>query len=64
MCIQYKVLKLQYTVLEKSAPPDLGFVKASAAMSGNMDPTADPCQAFATYACGGWMKKHVIPDDM
>ncbi|KAL5264203.1 hypothetical protein ACHWQZ_G005326 [Mnemiopsis leidyi] len=45
-------------------PPEPGFVRASSAMSSNMDLSADPCEDFATYACGGWMKKHVIPDDM
>ena len=27
-----------------------------------MDLTADPCQDFFQYACGGWIKKHPIPD--
>ena len=26
-----------------------------------MDPTADPCQDFFQYACGGWMKNNPIP---
>jgi predicted metalloendopeptidase len=26
-----------------------------------MDPTADPCEDFFQYACGGWIKKNPIP---
>ncbi|XP_060778990.1 neprilysin-like isoform X1 [Neoarius graeffei] len=28
----------------------------------NMDPTVDPCQNFYQYACGGWLKKNIIPE--
>ncbi|MCI4378965.1 hypothetical protein PGIGA_G00222350 [Pangasianodon gigas] len=28
----------------------------------NMDPTADPCKNFYQYACGGWLKKNIIPE--
>jgi len=28
-----------------------------------MDPTADPCQDFFQFACGGWVKKNGIPDN-
>uniref|UniRef100_A0ACB8EDW5 Membrane metallo-endopeptidase-like 1 n=1 Tax=Sphaerodactylus townsendi TaxID=933632 RepID=A0ACB8EDW5_9SAUR len=27
-----------------------------------MDPTAEPCQNFYQYACGGWLNRHVIPE--
>ena len=27
-----------------------------------MDKTADPCQDFFQYACGGWIEKHPIPE--
>jgi hypothetical protein len=30
-------------------------------MMESMDETADPCQDFHKFACGGWMKKNVIP---
>ena len=26
-----------------------------------MDPTADPCEDFFQYACGGWIKENPIP---
>uniref|UniRef100_A0A7N8YEZ4 Neprilysin n=1 Tax=Mastacembelus armatus TaxID=205130 RepID=A0A7N8YEZ4_9TELE len=27
-----------------------------------MDATIDPCEDFFQFACGGWLKKHVIPE--
>lgn len=27
-----------------------------------MDPTAEPCADFFKYACGGWLKRNVIPE--
>ncbi|XP_072428191.1 neprilysin-like [Chiloscyllium punctatum] len=37
-------------------------VSAAARIVANMDQTADPCKNFYQYACGGWLKKHVIPE--
>jgi hypothetical protein len=37
------------------------LMKSAAALMESMDETADPCQDFHKFACGGWMKKNVIP---
>ncbi|NXL74762.1 NEP protein, partial [Leptocoma aspasia] len=37
-------------------------VRAAARILENMDPSARPCQDFYQYACGGWLKRNVIPE--
>lgn len=38
-------------------------VKTSASLLNAMDLAADPCEDFFQFACGTWVKKHVIPED-
>uniref|UniRef100_A0A663DN81 Neprilysin n=1 Tax=Aquila chrysaetos chrysaetos TaxID=223781 RepID=A0A663DN81_AQUCH len=35
---------------------------AAARILENMDTTAEPCNDFYQYACGGWLKRNVIPE--
>ncbi|XP_029471165.1 neprilysin isoform X2 [Rhinatrema bivittatum] len=37
-------------------------VKSASRILDNMDPSAEPCQDFYQYACGGWLKKNIIPE--
>ncbi|XP_030071979.1 neprilysin [Microcaecilia unicolor] len=37
-------------------------VKSASRILENMDMSTAPCKDFYQYACGGWMKKHIIPD--
>ncbi|XP_043348443.1 neprilysin isoform X1 [Dermochelys coriacea] len=37
-------------------------IKSAARIIENMDTTAEPCKDFYQYACGGWLKKNVIPE--
>ncbi|MBZ3872460.1 Neprilysin [Sciurus carolinensis] len=36
--------------------------KSAARLIQNMDATAEPCTDFFKYACGGWLKRNVIPE--
>ncbi|KFW04993.1 PREDICTED: neprilysin [Fulmarus glacialis] len=37
-------------------------IKSAARILENMDTTAEPCNDFYQYACGGWLKRNVIPE--
>ncbi|XP_070330267.1 membrane metallo-endopeptidase-like 1 isoform X3 [Odocoileus virginianus] len=39
-----------------------GCVMAAARILQNMDPSMEPCDDFYQYACGGWLRRHVIPE--
>ncbi|XP_049631263.1 membrane metallo-endopeptidase-like 1 isoform X1 [Suncus etruscus] len=39
-----------------------GCVLAAARILENMDQTQEPCDDFYQYACGGWLRRHVIPE--
>uniref|UniRef100_A0A6J0SRQ7 Neprilysin n=1 Tax=Pogona vitticeps TaxID=103695 RepID=A0A6J0SRQ7_9SAUR len=37
-------------------------ITSAARIIENMDTTAEPCTNFYQYACGGWLKKNIIPE--
>ncbi|NXG68032.1 NEP protein, partial [Baryphthengus martii] len=37
-------------------------IKSAARILENMDSSAEPCKDFYQYACGGWLKRNVIPE--
>ncbi|CAK7318865.1 Membrane metallo-endopeptidase-like 1 [Vulpes lagopus] len=39
-----------------------GCVIAASRILQNMDPSREPCDDFYQYACGGWLRRHVIPE--
>ncbi|XP_076138077.1 neprilysin-like isoform X1 [Alosa pseudoharengus] len=36
--------------------------QSAARLIENMDSKVDPCENFYEYACGGWLKKNIIPE--
>ncbi|XP_027398899.1 neprilysin isoform X1 [Bos indicus x Bos taurus] len=37
-------------------------IKSAARLIQNMDATVEPCTDFFKYACGGWLKRNIIPE--
>uniref|UniRef100_A0A8C0KDF9 Membrane metalloendopeptidase like 1 n=1 Tax=Canis lupus dingo TaxID=286419 RepID=A0A8C0KDF9_CANLU len=42
--------------------PSSGLELAASRILQNMDPSREPCEDFYQYACGGWLRRHVIPE--
>ncbi|XP_014207883.1 neprilysin-2 [Copidosoma floridanum] len=40
-----------------------GCVHTASSILENMDPTVEPCDDFYRFACGGFLKNTIIPDD-
>ena len=51
------LILLKYEILSKIVV----YILAGALLEA-MDTTADPCQDFFQFACGGWIKKNGIPN--
>ena len=41
----------------------LECIETAADLIDRMDPSEDPCDDFYQFACGGYVKKTVIPED-
>ncbi|XP_037684646.1 membrane metallo-endopeptidase-like 1 [Choloepus didactylus] len=60
--VKRKPRDLQETVKTMELCTSPGCVIAAARILQNMDPSQEPCDDFYQYACGGWLRHHVIPE--
>nr|XP_033813878.1 neprilysin [Geotrypetes seraphini] len=51
-----------YAIYDDGVCKSSDCVKSASRILENMDISTAPCKNFYQYACGGWMKKHKIPD--
>ncbi|XP_013375453.1 PREDICTED: endothelin-converting enzyme-like 1 isoform X1 [Chinchilla lanigera] len=47
----------------EGCPERKAFARAARFLSANLDSSIDPCRDFYSFACGGWLRRHAIPDD-
>uniref|UniRef100_A0A5F8G656 Endothelin converting enzyme like 1 n=1 Tax=Monodelphis domestica TaxID=13616 RepID=A0A5F8G656_MONDO len=47
----------------EGCPERKAFARAARFLAANLDVSIDPCHDFYSFACGGWLRRHGIPED-
>ena len=47
----------------RNSPPNSRWSADRASSSSSLDKTADPCNDFSQFTCGGWLASHPPPAD-
>ncbi|KAF0030258.1 hypothetical protein F2P81_016989 [Scophthalmus maximus] len=72
MCVILgSMLALKYISLDAQQDPlcrqdcqrKRSLLRTARFVQANIDPTIQPCEDFYSFACGGWLRRHGIPED-
>lgn len=60
--VRHELMRKEYILRALQISFNLFLGISASRLIENMDPTVDPCENFYQYACGGWLKKNIIPE--
>ncbi|XP_060756799.1 phosphate-regulating neutral endopeptidase PHEX isoform X1 [Neoarius graeffei] len=67
VCLCLALLIAVIAVSQKTAKEEFCLtpecIEAAGSILNKMDPSANPCDDFYQYACGGWLRENPIPED-
>lgn len=63
LALKFLSLEAQDSQCRQDCVKRRSLLRAARFVQGNIDPSVQPCHDFYSFACGGWLRRHGIPDD-
>ncbi|KAK7171328.1 hypothetical protein R3I93_003815 [Phoxinus phoxinus] len=63
LALKFLSLEAQDSQCRQDCVKRRSLIRAARFVQGNIDPSVQPCHDFYSFACGGWLRRHGIPDD-
>uniref|UniRef100_A0A8C1QMN2 Endothelin converting enzyme-like 1 n=1 Tax=Cyprinus carpio TaxID=7962 RepID=A0A8C1QMN2_CYPCA len=63
LALKFLSLEAQDSQCRQDCMKRRSLLRAARFVQGNVDPSVQPCYDFYSFACGGWLRRHGIPED-
>lgn len=63
LALKFLSLEAQDSGCRQDCVKRRSLLRAARFVQGNIDPSVQPCHDFYSFACGGWLRRHGIPED-
>ncbi|XP_051535461.1 endothelin-converting enzyme-like 1 isoform X2 [Myxocyprinus asiaticus] len=63
LALKFLSLETQDSQCRQDCVKRRSLLRAARFIQGNIDPSVQPCHDFYSFACGGWLRRHGIPED-
>uniref|UniRef100_A0A8C2GJQ3 Endothelin converting enzyme-like 1 n=1 Tax=Cyprinus carpio TaxID=7962 RepID=A0A8C2GJQ3_CYPCA len=63
LALKFLSLEAQDSQCRQDCVKRRSLLRAARFVQGNVDPSVQPCHDFYSFACGGWLRRHGIPED-